>query len=43
MKPGLRKFLLVCLAALLLVGTGFVQVSLNKDREQLGLTRVEPL
>jgi len=43
MTPRIKKNLLLLLAALLLVGTSFVQQSLNQDREQLGLTRVQPL
>jgi len=38
-----RKILLLVLAAVLLAGVAQVQKSLNRDREQLGLTRVEPL
>ena len=41
--PALKKILLLLLAAALLVGAGAVQKSLNRDREQLGLTRVQPL
>src|SRR5213080_556233 len=43
MTSTLKKLLLVALAALLLVGVSFVQKSLNRDRERLGLTRVAPL
>jgi hypothetical protein len=43
MNPRLFKTLMLSLAALLLVGTGFIQKSLNHDRATLGLTRVEPL
>jgi hypothetical protein len=39
----LKKALLLLLAALLLVGVSQVQNSLNRDRDQLGLTRVEAL
>jgi len=39
----LRKPLLLILAALCLVGSGWVQRSLNKDRDTLGLTRSQPL
>ena len=43
MSTGLKKILLLLLAVLLLVGASQVQRSLNQDREQLGITRVEPL
>jgi hypothetical protein len=43
MNTRLRTLLLLGLAAVLLVGAGFVQQSLNQDRELLGLTRVQPL
>ncbi len=43
MNPRFFKILMVLLAALLIVGTGFVQKSLNNDRGRLGLTLVEPL
>jgi hypothetical protein len=39
----LKKSLLLALAAVLLTGSGLVQRSLNRDRDVLGLTRVEPL
>src|SRR6266403_4678503 len=39
----MQKSLLLLLAAALLVGSGFIQQSLNRDRERLDLTRVEPL
>jgi hypothetical protein len=39
----LKKIALVMLAIVLLVGASFVQHSLNRDRQRLGLTRVEPL
>ncbi len=43
MKPKLKKFLLLALAAILLAGVSQVQSRLNIDREVLGLTRVQPL
>jgi len=43
MSSGLRKALLLSLAALFLVGAGFLQRSLNRDRDRLGLTRIQPL
>ena len=43
MSGRLKNVLLLLLAAVLLVGAGFVQQSLNRDRDRLGLTRVEPL
>lgn len=43
MKPRLKKILLSVLALLLLASLWPVQVSLNRDRKDLGLTRVEPL
>lgn len=43
MSYKLKSALLLAFAALLLVGAGFVQQSLNRDRDQLGLTRVQPL
>lgn len=43
MSPRLKKSLLLLLAAALLTGVSQVQRSLNRDREKLGLTRVEPL
>ena len=43
MSGKLKTILLLSLAAVLLVGAGFVQQSLNRDRDQLGLTRVQPL
>jgi len=39
MKPRIKIFLLLLLAAALLFGSGRVQHSLNADRDQLGLTR----
>ena len=43
MSGKLKTILLLSLAAVLLVGAGFVQQSLNRDRDRLGLTRVQPL
>src|SRR5438128_12126377 len=43
MNLRLKKILLLLLAAALLAGTGVLQNSMNRDRERLGLTRVEPL
>jgi len=43
MSPGVKKSLLLLLAAMLLVCGGQVQRSLNQDRERLGITRVQPL
>jgi hypothetical protein len=43
MNPRAKKILLLLLAAGLLVGTAQVQKSLNLDRQQLDLTRMEPL
>ena len=43
MNSRLKKFLLVALAAVLLVGVSQVQDALNHDRETLGLTRAQPL
>jgi hypothetical protein len=43
MSGKLRTIGLLLLAALLLVGAGFTQESLNRDRDRLGLTRVQPL
>src|SRR5690348_1903902 len=43
MNVRLKKFLFVLLAAALLAGSGQVQKSLNRDRQDLGLTRVSPL
>jgi len=43
MNTKLRTILLLVLAAVLLAGAGFVQRSLNVDRDRLGLTRVQPL
>ena len=43
MSSKFKKMLLLLLVAALLDGVAVVQESLNADREQLGLTRVEPL
>src|SRR5512138_3927656 len=43
MKPRLKKILLTVLALLLLAGLYPVQRSMNLDRKNLGLTRIEPL
>jgi hypothetical protein len=43
MSNRVRKILLLLLAAALLVSAAQVQKSLNRDRQQLGLTRMEPL
>jgi len=43
MNTRLRKIMLVALAAIMLVGVSRVQLDLNRDRDRLGLTRVEPL
>ncbi len=43
MNSRLHTCLLLLLAATLLAGAGVVQQSLNRDRDRLGLTRVEPL
>lgn len=43
MNDRLRKFILLTLAVLLLVGSTLMQRVLNRDREKLGLTRVAPL
>jgi len=43
MSARVRKILLLLLAALLLAGSGRVQQWLNRDREQLGLTRASVL
>jgi hypothetical protein len=40
-KP--KKILLLALAALLLAGVSQIQRALNRDRETLGITRIEPL
>ena len=43
MSGKLKTILLLALIGVLLVGAGSVQQSLNRDRDQLGLTRVQPL
>src|SRR5712664_1850018 len=43
MNSRLKKTLLLLLAAALLVGVSQVQNSLNRDRDLLGLTLVQPL
>ena len=43
MSQRLKKILLLVLAAAFLAGVSGIQKSLNQDREQLGLTRVQPL
>src|SRR4249919_3800948 len=43
MSARFKKILLLVLAAGLLVGSSRVQRVLNRDRERLGLTRVQPL
>jgi hypothetical protein len=43
MSLRVKKITLLVLAAALLVGVSRVQTSLNRDRNRLGLTRVEPL
>lgn len=43
MNGRLKRFLLLGLAAVLLVGVSQIQKGLNHDRKELGLTRVEPL
>ena len=44
MSGSRKKSILLCaLAAVLLTGVSQVQKSLNRDRQRLGLTRVEPL
>jgi hypothetical protein len=43
MSIRLKKILLLLLAACLLVGVSQVQKGMNRDRERLGITRVEPL
>jgi hypothetical protein len=43
MSPRFKKALLLVLAAILLVGISPIQKSLNRDRDRLGLTRIEPL
>jgi len=43
MSALLKSILPLSLIGALLVAAGFVQQSLNRDRDQLGLTRVQPL
>ena len=43
MSSKTKKVILLALAALLLVGVSRLQDSLNRDRDELGLTRVQPL
>jgi hypothetical protein len=43
MNPRAKKILLLLLAAALLVGSGQVQKSLNRDRKELDLTRMAPI
>src|SRR6266704_1125751 len=43
MSTRLKKILLWVLAVVLLLGVSQVQLSLNQDRDELGLTRVQPL
>ena len=43
MNPRAKKILLLLLAAALLAGSGQMQKVLNRDREQLGLTRMNAL
>src|SRR5215471_13661152 len=43
MNVRLKKVLLLLLAACLLVGVSNVQKAMNRERERLGITRVEPL
>jgi hypothetical protein len=43
MSSKLKKSLLIALAALLLVGVSQIQRAMNRDREKLGITRIEPL
>ena len=43
MKPRTKKILLSALALVLLVGSSRIQRSMNRDRDRLGLTLVEPL
>src|SRR5499427_138483 len=43
MSSRSKKFILLLVAAALLVGVSQVQNSLNRARDQLGLTRVKPL
>lgn len=43
MNRRLKKFLLLGLAGVLLIGVARMQKALNHDRKELGLTRIEPL
>jgi hypothetical protein len=43
MNPRTKKILLSLLALVLLVQAGLVQRAMNRDRDTLGLTRVQPL
>ena len=43
MSAKLRSLLLLLLIGVLLAGVGWLQQSLNRDRDLLGLTRAEPL
>src|SRR3954447_23805007 len=43
MSSKLKKYLLLALAALLLVSVAPIQRALNRDRKALGITRIEPL
>src|ERR1035441_4541079 len=43
MNGRVKKTILLVVAAALLAGSGRVELSLNRDREQLGLTISEPL
>jgi len=43
MNPTTKKILLLALAGVLLVSSGFLQHDLNRDRDKLGLTRIAPL
>src|SRR6266446_10949696 len=43
MPLRLKKFLLLLLAAALLVGVSQVQKAMNRERQRLGITRLEPL
>lgn len=43
MNPRIKKILLLLLAAVLLVGSSRVQLSLDKDRDELGLTHAATL
>ena len=43
MNGRLKKFLLLAFALVLLFAVSRVQIALNRDRDRLGLTRVQPL